>query len=87
MKQTNASIWQASLMSGLSQLQLWILIQNKIIKPTPTHEGVKINTQKLRQWIILNSRTIYQLQLSVDQRDIKFSLKKCIRKWKENNRR
>lgn len=87
MRQANATFWEASLMSGLSQLQLWILVQNKIIKSTITYQEIKIDMCRLREWIITHNRMVYQLQLGVDERDIRFSVKNCIEKCKKQKNR
>ncbi|MEG1634452.1 MAG: hypothetical protein RR388_02390 [Rikenellaceae bacterium] len=80
MKETNITFWEAAMISGLSQIQLWMLVRNNILKPAGTLAEMKIDMCKVREWIISNQSAAYEMQLMVDQRDLRFSMRNYIKK-------
>ncbi len=87
MKQLTTTIWDASMKSGLSQLQIWALINNKIVRSVEATNFLMVDLSDLKHWMTNNRRIVYELQLDVDMRDPRFFLKNHISRLSKKSKR
>ncbi len=87
MKQFTTTIWDASLKTGLSQLQIWILMRNKIIRSVITTNRLMIDLSDIKGWMSDNRRIVYELLLDVDARDPRFRFKNQIQRLQRKSKR
>lgn len=79
MKRHLISLNEASFRSGLSQIQLQILMRNNLIKSSIDNGEIRIELRILKRWLNRNISLVTELKKDYDQRIVSINLQNYIK--------
>lgn len=83
MKVSFLSVNETALMTGLSQIQIFALLRNNVIKSSIINDRIVIEQRILNRWISKNTNLVTELKKDVDNRVIYISLLNYVSNYKK----